>query len=316
MKDGEVTLMWISPELAETVEAIVDEGSFEHAARRLRISPSAVSQRLRTLEAQLGRVLIVRSRPIRATEAGATVVRLARQYGAVSHEASIALGLERRTRMHVPIAVNADSLATWLLPALEAVTHDHDVTFELLREDENRTASLLESGSALAAITAQRQPIAGCVVTPLGATEYVAVATPAFVRRWFPRGVGAASLDAAPVIEFDRSDDVQSDWLRANGVDPEAPPRHYVPASEDYASAVRLGMGWGMLPPTQAQPSLDLGTLTRIGGPDLAEPLFWQQWNIDSSVLRALRETVVAHARAALAPVLRDRRASDDPPRI
>lgn len=300
MKDGEAALMWISPELAETVAAIVDEGSFDQAARILRISPSAVSQRLRTLESQLGRVLIIRSRPIRATNDGATVVRLARQYAAVGHEASVSLGLERQERMHVPIAVNADSLATWLLPALAAVTDAHDVTFELLREDEDRTAKLLETGSALAAITSQRRPIAGCTVTGLGSTEYVAVATPAFVARWFPHGTTPDALADAPTIEFDRSDDVQSDWLRALGVDPDAPPRHYVPASEDYASAVRLSMGWGMLPPAQAQPSLEMGTLTRIGGPDLAEPLYWQQWSIDSAALNAIRQSVVAHARADL----------------
>ena len=239
--------MWIAPELAQTVAAIVDEKSFDAAARRLRISPSAVSQRLRALESQLGRVLIIRSRPVRATAAGTTIVRLARQYEVIGHEASIALGLERRDRMHVPIAVNADSLSLWLLPALEAVAREHDVTFELLREDEDRTAALLESGSALAAITSEENPIAGCTVTPLGATEYVAFASPGFVDRWFARGATKTSIAAAPVIEFDRSDDLQAQWLRANGVDPETPPRHYVPASEDYAAAVRLGMGWGML---------------------------------------------------------------------
>jgi len=292
--------MLISPELAQTVAAIVDERSFEGAARRLRISPSAVSQRLRTLESQLGSVLVIRSRPIRVTRAGATVVRLARQYEVIAHEATVELGLESRDRMHVPIAVNADSLSLWLLPALEHVTHDHDVTFELLREDEDRTASLLESGAALAAITSQRRPIAGCTVTALGATEYVAVATPAFAARWFPDGAGADALAAAPVIEFDRSDDVQSDWMRAKGVDPDVPPRHYVPASEDYAAAVRLGMGWGMLPPAHAEASLEIGTLVRLGPPDIVEPLFWQQWNLDSPALAAIRDSVVRHARAAL----------------
>ncbi|WP_119696273.1 LysR family transcriptional regulator ArgP [Microbacterium halotolerans] len=292
--------MWIAPELAQTVAAIVDEKSFDAAARRLRISPSAVSQRLRALEAQLGRVLIIRSRPVRPTSAGTTIVRLARQYDVIGHEASVALGMERRDRMHVPIAVNADSLSLWLLPALEAVTREHDVTFELLREDEDRTAALLESGSALAAITSQEQPIAGCTVTSLGATEYVAFATPGFVDRWFVRGVTADSIAAAPVIEFDRSDDLQAQWLRANGVDPESPPRHYVPASEDYAAAVRLGMGWGMLPPTQAAAALERGSLVRLGAPDIAEPLFWQQWNIASPALAAIRESVVRGARAAL----------------
>ncbi|MBP2436143.1 LysR family transcriptional regulator ArgP [Microbacterium amylolyticum] len=286
--------------MAETVAAIVDEGSFDGAARRLRISPSAVSQRLRALETQIGSVLVVRSRPTRATEAGAVVVRLARQYAVIGHEASVALGHEQRDAMHVPIAVNADSLATWLLPALERVTRDHEVTFELLREDEDRTAALLDSGSALAAITSESRPIAGCSVTPLGSTEYMAVATPAYITKWLPEGVGADVLRRAPLIDFDRSDDIQSDWLRAHGVDPIVPPRHYVPASEDYAAAVRLGMGWGMLPPAQAAASIEAGTLRTLGHPDLTEPLFWQQWNIASPVLTAIRASVVGAARAAL----------------
>ena len=62
---------------------------------------------------------------------------------------------------------------------------------------------------------------------------------------------------------------------------------------------IPAGMAGG--PPAQAQPSLDMGTLTRLGGPDLAEPLYWQQWSIDSVSLTAIRESVVAHARAALA---------------
>ncbi|WP_221585655.1 LysR family transcriptional regulator ArgP [Microbacterium sp. G2-8] len=293
--------MWIAPDLAETVAAIVDEGSFDAAARRLRISPSAVSQRLRALETQLGRVLLVRSRPVHVTDAGAVVLRVARQYALIGHEASVELGLDRGGLVHVPIAVNADSLAVWLLPAFEAVTHQHEVTFELLREDEDRTGALLESGAALAAITSQGSPVAGCSVTPLGATTYTAVATPAFIARWLPHGVTAEALAVTPVIDFDRSDDVQSEWLRAHGVDPLVPPRHYVPASEDYAAAVRLGMGWGMLPPAQAAASIDLGTLRELGAPALTDPLYWQQWNIASPVLTAIRESVVGHARLALA---------------
>ncbi|GAA4779540.1 LysR family transcriptional regulator ArgP [Microbacterium gilvum] len=294
--------MKIAPELAETVAAIVDAGSLDGAARALRITPSAVSQRLRTLEGQLGRVLIVRSKPARATESGAVVVRMARQYGLLAHDAAIALGLDGPGRLSVPIAVNADSLATWLLPALEPVSRTHDVTFELHREDEDRTAALLEAGTVMAAVTSQSEPIAGCTVTPLGDTFYDAVATPAFVARWMPDGVTARSLEQAPAIDFDRADDIQSAWLREQGADPALPPRHYVPASEDYAAAVRLGLGWGMLPPLQAKPALDTGLLMLLGEPRLRVPLHWQQWNLRSPALVAIREAVVAAARAALPP--------------
>ena len=58
------------PDALECLAAIVEEGGFERAAQRLSITQSAVSQRLRALEAQVGTVLIVRSRPLKATPAG------------------------------------------------------------------------------------------------------------------------------------------------------------------------------------------------------------------------------------------------------
>lgn len=292
--------MLIAPDLAATVAVIVDEGSLDGAARRLRITPSAVSQRLRALEGQLGRVLVVRAKPARATEAGAVVVRLARQYALLGHDAGVELGLEGPGRMHVPIAVNSDSLATWFLPALQPVLHAHDIALELHRDDQDHTAELLEAGTVTAAVTSQRDPIAGCVVTDLGSTVYHPVASPSFIERWFPAGSGLDALAAAPVVDYDRTDDLQTQWLEERGVDPTRPPRHYVPASEDYATAVRLGFGWGLLPPMQAQASLDAGRLVRLDGPRITVPLYWQQWNLRSPLLADIREAVVTAARAAL----------------
>ncbi|GAA3654207.1 LysR family transcriptional regulator ArgP [Microbacterium marinilacus] len=294
--------MWIAPDLAETVAAVVDEGSLDGAARMLRITPSAVSQRLRTLEGQLGRVLVVRSKPARATEAGAVVVRLARQYALLGHEAGVELGLEGPGRMRVPIAVNSDSLATWFLPALQPVMRAHDVSFELHRDDQDHTAELLEAGTVTAAVTSQQAPIAGCVVTPLGVTVYEPVAAPAFVERWLPAGSSLDALSKAPVVDYDRNDDLQAQWLTGRGVDPSRPPRHYVPASEDYATAVRLGFGWGLLPPMQAQAALDDGRLVRLDGPRASVPLYWQQWNLRSPLLADIRDAVVSAAHAALEP--------------
>src|SRR6478752_3334051 len=107
--------MRIPFELAETVAVVIDEGTLDAAARRLHITPSAVSQRIKTLEEQLGRVVLVRSKPARATEAGAAIVRLARQAALLEHDTITALGADpaEATRTTVPLAVNADSLATW-----------------------------------------------------------------------------------------------------------------------------------------------------------------------------------------------------------
>lgn len=288
----------IDPELANTVAAVADEGTLDAASRRLRITPSAVSQRLKTLEQQLGRILIVRSKPARLTEAGEAVVRLARQIALLEHDALAGVGLDAESgvrRITVPLAVNADSLATWFLAPLARLSTSHDIDFDLHRDDQNFTARLLESGTVMAAVTSESVPVAGCSVTPLGVLEYEAVAAPAFADRWFRGGATATALTEAPFVDFDRRDTLQHDWLRAQGVAQHGVPRHYVPASHDYALAVELGLGWGMLPLLQGSEGL-----VRLGGPTLRVALYWQQWNLRSDLLDTIAAEVAAEARAVL----------------
>src|SRR5574341_1380483 len=101
----------LDPAALDCLAALADDGSFERAAQRLAITQSAVSQRLRALEAQVGRLLVVRSRPLRLTEPGKVLLRLARQWHALSADVARDLGTSG-TDERVPIAVNADSLAT------------------------------------------------------------------------------------------------------------------------------------------------------------------------------------------------------------
>ncbi len=290
--------MRIDPELALTVAAVVDEGSLDAASRLLRITPSAVSQRLKTLEQQLGRVLVVRSKPARPTEAGEAVVRLARQLSLLEHDALGGLGLDPEApRPRIPLAVNADSMATWFLAPLARITSRRDVDFDLHRDDQNFTARLLESGTVMAAVTSEEAPVAGCSVTPLGVLEYRAMAEPGFVRRWFEGGVSRETLARAPFVDFDRRDTLQHDWLASRGVAAQSVPRHYVPASHDYALAVRLGLGWGMVPRLQDEPD---GGLVDLGGSPLRVRLYWQQWNLRSPLLDAIADEVAAEARRVL----------------
>lgn len=288
--------MRIDPELAATVAAVADEGTLEAASRRLLITPSAVSQRLKTLEQQLGRVLVVRSRPARLTGAGEAVVRLARQIALLEHDALVGLDADGDgDRISIPLAVNADSMATWFLRPLARLSADRGIDFDLHRDDQNFTARLLESGAVMAAVTSEEEAVAGCSVSPLGVLEYVAVASPEYCERWFPAGVTADALAQAPFVDFDRRDTLQHEWLGAMGVAQLGVPRHYVPASHDYAAAVELGLGWGMLPRLQRSEHL-----VTLGGPTLRVGLFWQQWNLRSELLDTIAGEVAAEARRVL----------------
>ncbi|WP_341933664.1 LysR family transcriptional regulator ArgP [Microbacterium sp. LWO14-1.2] len=290
--------MRIDPELAATVAAVADEGTLDAASRVLRITPSAVSQRLKSLEQQLGRVLVVRAKPARLTEAGEAVVRLARQAALLEHDALGGLGLDGgMARPRIPLAVNADSMATWFLAPLARLSRTHDIDVDLHRDDQNFTARLLESGTVMAAVTSEATPVAGCSVSPLGVLEYRAMAEPRYAERWFPDGVTGEALVTAPFVDFDRRDTLQHEWLAARGVTAQGVPRHYVPASHDYALAVRLGLGWGMVPGLQ-----DEGGLVDLGGPPLRVALYWQQWNLRSELLDAIAAEVAEEAHRVLAP--------------
>jgi len=298
-----MTDMRIDAQLAATVAAVVDEGSFEAAARRLHITQSAVSQRIKALEMQIGRAVLVRSRPVRATEAGEALVRLARQVELLEHDTVAAFGLgdadaARATRVRVPLAVNADSMASWFLAPLARVARQHPIDVDLHRDDQDYTARMLESGEVMAAVTSEAEPVGGSAVTPLGVLEYRAMATADYVARWFPDGVTPDALQHAPFVDFDRRDALQQGWLRARGVDPWSVPRHYVPASHDFSEAVRLGLGWGLIPAPHVSDAL-----VSLGDPLIRVPLYWQQWNLRSPLLDAIASEVAAEARRVLAPL-------------
>jgi len=282
-----------------TLAAAVDAGTLDRAAARLGITPSAVSQRIRVIEQRVGRVVLQRTKPVTATPAGEPLVRLARQLDLLEHDARSALGDDGPA--HVTLAVNADSLITWFLPALAAVTGAQDVTFELHREDQERTAQLLAAGTVMAAVTSQRDPVAGCVASPIGRMRYTAVATQAFADRWFPDGVRSAGLETAPRVDFDRHDSLQSAFARRHGARHE-PPRHIISASAEFAQAVALGLGWGMLLPGQFEAGVAAGSLTILAEDTVDVPLYWQRWNLSSDLLDTVTDAV--RRTAAASPVL------------
>lgn len=287
--------------------AVVKEGSFEAAARRLHVTPSAVSQRIKALESRTGQILVRRTRPCRATDAGQALVRLAGQIALLEGEALAALSADptgRRPQLHLPIAVNADSLATWFLPALADLPADQTgsaVTFDIRQEDQDHSVALLRDGSVMAAVTTEAQPVQGCRVQPLGSMRYLAVASPEFHRRYLPDGPTADALAMAPMLEYNGKDALQARFasrLAGRSLDP---PVTYLPTSVGFVDAARLGLAWGMVPEQLGRPGLDSGWLRELApGRTLDVPLYWQRWRLDSPILDAVTAAVLDAATASL----------------
>jgi LysR family transcriptional regulator (chromosome initiation inhibitor) len=276
--------MALDPVLLGTLRAVVDDGSFEAAARTLHVTPSAVSQRIKALEQVVGQVVVRRAKPCRPTDAGRSLFRLAGQVELLEREAlADARGELTGVRARVAVVVNADSLATWFLPALAALPAD--LAFDVHVDDEDHTADLLRAGTVMAGVTGQRVAVQGCRVRPLGVLRYLACAAPH----------AAGAFPGGPMVLFNRKDRLQHRFLGDGGGGGSRV--HYVPSTMGCVAAVRLGLGWGMVPEQLADDDLAAGRLVDVApGRYLDVPLYWQCWKLDSAVLGALTDAVTAAA--------------------
>jgi LysR family transcriptional regulator (chromosome initiation inhibitor) len=288
--------MRFDPAQLETLVAITEEGTFDAAARRLHLTPSAVSQRVRALERTAGQVLVRRTTPATATAAGESLVRLGRQLRLLVDEATAGLEDEAVTRLAV--AVNADSLASWFRPVLDATADRPGAALHLHVEDEAHSHDLLRRGEVLAAVTSDPRPVQGCTVEELGGLRYTAAAAPGLLER-HRRGRGV-DWSAMPMVVFNEKDLLQDGVLAGHHAS-RPPVVHRVPSTADFHEAVRRGLGWAMLLDDQVDPDLAAGTLVRLpGAARVHVPLFWQRWRLDSPALAALTADVRRAARAAL----------------
>lgn len=291
------------------VAAIVETGSFERAAHRLGVTPSAVSQRVRQLEERLGSVLIVRGAPCTATEAGEWLCRHMETVGLLERDLlaqmpGLAGPASAPQAVTLHVATNADSLGTWFLAALaDFAARQPDLLFNLAIDDEDHTADWLSQGRVVAAVTSLERPVTGCRRLALGALRYHAVASPAFIARHFPSGVTAEAVIRAPALTFNQKDRLQSRWL-ALSLGVTAPyATHWLPSTQAFLEASLAGMGWSLNPLPLVREHLAAGRLVELV-PDtpLDVPLFWQINRLAADRLQDLTRTVVAMAARRLLP--------------
>ena len=298
------------PDALECLAAIVEEGGFERAARRLSITQSAVSQRLRALEAQVGTVLIVRSRPLKATSAGQLLLKHTRMLRLL--RADLERDLKElapsslrgaREEERISIAINADSIATWALPALTGLAQS-GLPMEIVTDDQDFTHEWLRQGQVLGCVTTLKQALRGCKVVPLGAMEYVAVATPALtLERLGGELLTAHNFREIAFVAFNRKDDMQSEFVgQAFGLKRVMLNQLFVPSSEGQVRAVLAGWGVSVLPRLLAQPLLDQNRLVNLAPSCVLRiQLYWHCWNLESEVLDALTSALTQSAEVALA---------------
>lgn len=297
---------------AEALLAILDTGSFEQAAALLHVSASAVSQRVSAMELALGTPLVIRSRPCRPTSAGQRLALYLRRSKLLEAEFLSSMREEDALPLSVSLAVNNDTLGTWLLPGLAPFLIRENLLLELALDDQDHTYTLMERGLALAAVSTEPQAMRGCVAQPLGVMRYRMLATPAFAARWFPNGLSRDAALRAPMMVFDRKDLLQSNFMqREFGLTPFSHPCHYIPANGSFLHSIDLGLGYGMVAEQQIGDRLTSGFLLDLApGKHTDIALHWHSWRVQSPKLERLSAAVVEAARLALRRIAQPRSAA------
>jgi len=296
---------------SEAFLAVIETGSFEGAAEKLFITASAVTLRIQSLEKALGHILIIRERPCRPTQTGQKLLEHLQQTRLIQD--SFLQDIQGKTKdahfYKVRIGSNADSLSTWLLPALQHCLIEQNIVVELKIEDQTQTHQLLETGLVNACISTEQHPMKGCIAQPLGFMRYKLVATPAFQARWFAQGLNRDSLSQAPAVIFNEQDHLHSALLLQNfGLNAQSYPQHYIPSSTAFLEMIKLGMGYGLLPLIQMQDQLKQGKLLELAVDHPVDVmLYWHHWKRQAAPVEKISTAILKHAADFLIPQSTDK---------
>lgn len=291
--------------LLSALAAVIEQAGFERAAQVLSLSQSAVSQRIKLLEARIGQPVLVRATPPRPTEIGRRLLNHVQQVRLLERDLQSQVpaldeeGMPERLR----IAINADSLATWWAPAVGDFCAEHHLLLDLVVEDQDVGLKRMRAGDVAACICGSERPVAGARSQVLGAMRYRALASPEFIARHFPEGVTPTGLARAPALVFGPDDFLQHRYLAALGVEGGFE-HHLCPSSEGFIRMTEVGMGWGLVPQLQVQDQLQRGALVELV-PDkpVDVPLYWHHWRNGGLLLTKLTEHLAQRAGQWLVPL-------------
>ncbi|WP_261815992.1 LysR family transcriptional regulator ArgP [Vibrio gallicus] len=285
----------------ETLDAVIKSGSFERAAELLFISQSAVSQRIKQLESWANGPVLIRESPLKVTAMGKKLLGLYRQVKLLEDEIFPQLP-DKQQVFPLAIATNADTVATWLIPALKSFIAQHNVELNLIVDDERRTVNKLKNGEVVGAISSVARPLPSCETLFLGQMKYVCVATPSFIERYFSHGKLSELIHSAPEIAFEPYDVMNENFVASQfGESRGVNIKHSVRSSEACVSMTLASLGYCVLPELQIKEHIASGALIDLApGEFESNALYWHYWPTSKGVLAHLTSALKTHAKGNL----------------
>ena len=282
---------------------VIIEGGFEKASRKLHLTQSALSQRVKQLEDQYGQILLKRTSPPEPTQYGLPLLVHYRQVSQLETDLRYSCDHDRQTPFAtLSIGINADSLATWFYEAVESVLIEENIVLDLHVDDQERTHELMRDGRVWGCISKRTQPLQGCKASILGRVKYGIFATAEFSRKWFPDGLIPESFEQAQMARYNRKDDLNSRMFSLLlEKPPKDPPTFYLPSTEIYGLFVAKGKCYGILPEQQSC-QLEASGLIRNLSPDnwVDVELYWHSWNLKSDLMERFNRHFITCSRRLL----------------
>lgn len=292
----------IDYKLLEAFSAVVECGGFERAGSALGLTQSAISQRLKLLEARLGQPVLVRGPELSPTPLGRRLLNHFQQVSLLEQDLYGDIpGLGTGTA-RLRIAINADSLATWWAQAIGGWVREHPVLFDLVIEDQDVGLQRMRTGDVAACLCSAPSPVQGARCVPLGLVQYHAFCSPDYQTRFFPHGLDEGSLKQAPALVFGPDDRLQQRFLQTLGYGGSVP-HHLCPSSEGFVRLAEAGIGYGLMPRLQVETQLQAVQLVDLAPEhQLAVPFYWHYWRQGGRLLDGLTQALVQASKRWLEP--------------
>ncbi|OEY65290.1 LysR family transcriptional regulator ArgP [Marinobacter sp. X15-166B] len=289
--------------LLEALAAVIECGGFERAGAELGLSQSAVSQRIKLLEARLGQPVLIRSPALQATPVGQSLLNHVQQVQLLERGLRRTLPALTADHTRLRIALNADSLSTWWAAAIGDFCQREGLLLDLVVEDQDVALRRMREGDVAACLCSSAQAIAGGRCVQLGTMTYRALATPAYIERHFASGLHSDAFRTAPAIVYGPHDQLQHRFLARYDYHGRFP-YHLCPSSQGFVQLARTGMGYGMIPDQQGRPLTDSGVLRDLAPHHaLNVNLYWHYWRHSGGFMERLTDTLSRMATQYLGPV-------------
>ncbi len=285
----------------EALYTVIETQNFELAAKKLLITQSAISQRIKGLESYYGEPILIRTLPYCATPLGTKLISLFKKIALLEDDFKREVGASTK-KPQISIALNRDSLETWFLNLMEQDEIFKKIALEIVSDDQELTLNYLKSGRVSACISTSAKEIQSGKAHFLGYMEYALVATPSFIQVHFANREPKIALQSAPAIQFDINDHLHKRYLEMFfGIKESETPFHIVPSVDGFKKFALLGYGYALIPIIDIKKELQHKQLIEIF-PDQRwkMPLYWHHWDVQSSIYRNLNSAIIDYAKTQL----------------